>query len=76
MADEYGAMRLRNALSSIRAELETLYSRDEIVAVSIAISLRSGNVRICLPQPAPKLTSEDGFDWGALAELRKRPSSY
>ncbi len=45
MPDEDNAVRLKRGMASILGELEMLWTRDEIGAVSIAIALRSGDVR-------------------------------
>lgn len=45
MADEDGAVRLKRGMASILDELESLYAEGKIGAVSIAIALRSGDVR-------------------------------
>ena len=45
MADEAGAARVKRGMASILGELETLFGKDDIGAVSIAVVRRDGNVR-------------------------------
>ena len=45
MADEDGTARWRRGMASILSELEELYMQDKMGAVSIAIALRTGDVR-------------------------------
>ena len=45
MAEEDGARRVKRGLATVFGELESLFASDQIGAVSIAIVLRSGNVR-------------------------------